>query len=159
MKHGILAALAAFLSGCVVHHDYDYFEPSGLDSVISRPARAPGNVAIKALGTAELTVRSRVDSSGRIVIFLNLQMPPGSEVAFRSDRIEIRNGHSMALRASWKEWTLRDGIGSKRSVPFDAPLKPRSFPDAPLRWGSRTWVDTNRRSGSRCASPESAASP
>jgi hypothetical protein len=135
LQAGVLAILATLCAGCLVRHHYEYFEPSGFGTVISRPARAPRNAAIKKLGAADLTVRSRVNEAGRVQLFLYLDLPPGSRVRFTSDRVRILNGFEDEIRVSWMEWTLLDGVGSKKSVPFDAPLKPQSFPGKPVLVG------------------------
>ncbi len=131
-----LAVVCIFLSaGCAHRLQYDYFEPSGLDTVVSMPPQAPKNVAKRAWSGSELEVRSEVIKD-RIQISLRLFIPPGAGISFSGDRAKVAiAGAEEEIKIAWSEWTLKDGVGAKKEVPFDVSLKPQSFRDRPLRTG------------------------
>ena len=125
------------LFGCSTRVHYDYFEPSGLGSTISSPPEYPKNVAmIKFPDGCELMVAAVVSERDQIVVTLRAMLPPETGMTFVGNRAKlITGGGQEDLNLSWEEWTLHDGVGSRREVPFDAPLRPRSFAKKPRRKG------------------------
>lgn len=122
--------------GCTTRIQEDYFEPSGLPSVISRPPEAPPNTAKLLWDGRELWVSAKVSEENRIVIKLSLFLSPGSGTSFNGNSIVIRTGGKReVIRPTWREWTVTDGIGSFRQVPFNARLKPQGWQETVPRSG------------------------
>ena len=114
----------------------DYFEPSGLQSVISRPPEAPPNTARLSWGGRDLWISARVSEENRIVIKLSLFLSPGYGTSFNGNSIVFRTGGTReVIRPTWREWTVTDGIGSSHQVPFNARLKPQSWRETVPRTG------------------------
>jgi len=131
-----IIALVLLGGGCTTRLHYEYFEPSGLDSVISMPPQAPKNVATLAWSGCELQVGAEVSKENRIVITLRAFLPPSTHAVFSSDRAKFSvTGAEEEMKLSWQEWTLSNGVGARREVAFDAPLKPQSFAKTPTRLG------------------------
>lgn len=124
------------LCGCSTRLRYDYFEPTGLDSTISMPPQAPKNVAVLSWQGCELQVWAQVSEQERVVVTLRAFLPPRTTMAFSGNRAKLVIGRTEEeLNLSWQEWTLSDGIGARREIPFDAALRPQSFAKMPSRKG------------------------
>lgn len=133
----LIVALVLLGSGCSTRLHYDYFEPSGLDSVVSMPSEAPKNVATLARDGCELQVRAEVSTENHIVVTIRAYVPPGVHGAFSGNQAKLRVADSEEeMSLSWQEWTLSDGVGARREVAFVAPLKPQSFARTPTRKGT-----------------------
>lgn len=138
MKANRTFAVAIVLlgGGCTTRLHYDYFEPSGLDSVISMPPEAPKNVATLTWDRCELQVGAVVSDKNLIFVALRAFLPPGAHAAFSGNHARLRvAGAEEEMKLSWQEWTLSDGVGARHDVAFDAPLKPQSFARVPTRKG------------------------
>ena len=135
MKRTLTVLMVLLVVGCSHRLQYDYFEPTGLDKVVSMPPQAPLNVAKRAWGSSELEVRSEVINN-HIQVTLRLYLSPGAQISFSGDRAKVRVARTEEdIPISWSEWMLMDGIGARKEVAFDSPLKPQSFRDRPLRRG------------------------
>jgi hypothetical protein len=136
MKRHLLVVVALLCASCTTRLHYDYFEPSGLDSVISTVPEAPKSVATLSRAGCKLWIVAVVSTENLIVVSIRAFVPPGTQVAFsgRKAKLEVAGSEEM-MNLSWLEWTLSDGVGARHEVAFDAPLKPQSFARTPTRKG------------------------
>lgn len=152
MSRALMIVLILATGACTTRLQYDYFEPSGLDAVVSVPSQAPKNTAIRRWDDgAQLEVRSWVVYGrptgnpwkdrwglmpGDLIVKISFDLPPEADASFTGDRAKLEAaGSEEEIQLRWEEWTLVDGVGGNRVVAFDAPLTPRSFQKEPPRKG------------------------
>lgn len=118
--------VCAMASGCTTLVQREYFEPSGLDTVVDWSG--PKSVAFGNIDGARITIRADVTKSRQVKMRLTCELPAGAALSFSSDRARVvSEGVVEEIKLSWLERPVKDGVGGRAEIPFTAVLKPRSF--------------------------------